>query len=739
MTDRDLKLILKGLLNDRTDDILKLDLLYQLESLEIDVTGLNAALNVLRALQNNEAFLNDPLRLIRSQSIHTATALLLNCHAKFGPELVKAAMANHIDLLLSFCNGSDANLKAVAATSLSEIQLCFKDLLGPCVAVIDTLAAFEASAAHQPLLQLLSLLATEEQTAAFLIAQLPLLSTPAAVFLAARLASLATPFLIRPFLQQILVTFDLSSLCAAVRLSHFLDDFGRVRLLNHLLGLSKDPGLAAAVRLVLLDMAVYFSNRSNLPISSPSFTPADGAHSKLKKAAIMFAEPSSQSEIAALESIVEDAASTKNKSVNAKVLYLASRNEQLIDVCKKVAVDLTLKDLSFAPHFLQLVQTVPELEPSNLMSSLVSTEPPHPKHLSHFIMLLKQAVASRSAAVARPKESLSLAARLVNSSSEGLSPNTAHRLLSVCHQIIKVFDPADFNTEMTALLSAVAAKCPEEDVAARVVSFESLLGCLTDSKVREVLRSQKKGLVAGLFHRPQAVKVMELPAMTLQVCKAPVHVPEEKKSERVIQGTDVLTEYWPLIQSSKQRQIKINILVTPEQNEPLNAIAVFFEPLLPFGQMEPLLIGRVSSKTKAVGAYTPERPYPVILAARAEFQMSGRSYCCPLQDLTIGLASLFQPMPGGSRKQVAKAMWEHMKEWPEASVVLPEEAAKAKLKELKPFLVNPGGNLVTTFLAPSSHLLFKFGNMDSAVVKIDIKTDDVILLAHANDFLLKSK
>lgn len=67
------------MLNDRNDEIVKLELLLQLESTEFDVQGLNSALGVLRILQKSD-MINDPLRLIRSQALQTATTLLLAAH-----------------------------------------------------------------------------------------------------------------------------------------------------------------------------------------------------------------------------------------------------------------------------------------------------------------------------------------------------------------------------------------------------------------------------------------------------------------------------------------------------------------------------------------------------------------------------------------------------------------------------------------------------------------------------------
>jgi len=202
------------------------------------------------------------------------------------------------------------------------------------VAVIDTVAAFESSPAHQPLIQLLALLATEEQTAAFLAAQLPLLSTPAAASVAIKLASIGSPFLLQSFLHQLLVSFSLTAISVVAKLADLLDEFRRQRLLNHILSLSKDPGLSAASRLVLLDVAIYFSGRHQLNYQAPVVTFADGAHSKLKKVGILLSQP--DIDPAVLETILENSASTNNKAVNAKAIYLASKQELLHELCQRL-------------------------------------------------------------------------------------------------------------------------------------------------------------------------------------------------------------------------------------------------------------------------------------------------------------------------------------------------------------------------------------------------------------------
>jgi len=394
-----------------------------------------------------------------------------------------------------------------------------------------------------------------------------------------------------------------------------------------------------------------------------------------------------------------------------------------------------MEDLSFAPNLLQLLECVPVLEPPSLLTSVLGSQPPPSQHLPFLLLLLKHAVASRSAAVARPKESLKLVAHCVSATPVDISPTLAHQLLSTCQQIIKVFDSADYSSEMTALLAAVTAKCSEEDVVARVTSFESLLGCLTDTKIREVLRAQKKGLVPGLFHRPQAVTILERPLLSLQVAKN--ITPASTDLEVSGRLNDPLSTYWPLVRSN-QSNIEIPLNVVSETSELLEAVAIFFEPLLPFGQLEPLLIGQMSNKKRVTVNFVAERPYPVIFSARAEFRKGSRSCCCPLPDLTLGLASLMQPLLGKHRKQVAKAMWEQMNDWPLASTVLAQENARAKVKELKSFVIvnTQESNMFAAFLAPSSHLLMKCGSLEEATVKFDIKTDDVILLAHTNDFLL---
>jgi hypothetical protein len=38
---------------------------------------------------------------------------------------VQLLIPSHIESLLSYCNGSDSNLKSTAALCLSEMQLCF--------------------------------------------------------------------------------------------------------------------------------------------------------------------------------------------------------------------------------------------------------------------------------------------------------------------------------------------------------------------------------------------------------------------------------------------------------------------------------------------------------------------------------------------------------------------------------------------------------------------------------------
>jgi len=59
--------------------MVKLELLLQLESADFDVQGLNSTFGVLRMLQKSD-MINDPLRLIRTQALQTATTLLLSAH-----------------------------------------------------------------------------------------------------------------------------------------------------------------------------------------------------------------------------------------------------------------------------------------------------------------------------------------------------------------------------------------------------------------------------------------------------------------------------------------------------------------------------------------------------------------------------------------------------------------------------------------------------------------------------------
>jgi hypothetical protein len=209
----------------------------------------------------------------------------------------------------------------------------FQGIIGPCALIIDTVAAFESSPAHQPLLQLLSLLATEEQTATFLASQLQLLSTPAAVSVAIRLSTLGAPLLLQSFLHQLLSSFSLTAIAVAAKLAEFLDEFRRQRLLNHIISLSQDPGLSTASRLVLLDVALYFSGHYCLNYVAPDIQFSDGAHSRLKKVLIFLSQ--SQVDIAGLAPAVEEAATTKNKAVNAKVIYLSSKFEELQELCQR--------------------------------------------------------------------------------------------------------------------------------------------------------------------------------------------------------------------------------------------------------------------------------------------------------------------------------------------------------------------------------------------------------------------
>ncbi|CAB3375422.1 Hypothetical predicted protein [Cloeon dipterum] len=710
MVERSFKSLLKSILSDRIDETEKLELLFQLEGADLDVEEVRVALEVLQRVQNTAVPLKDPLHLVRSQALQTATTLLLTCHAKFAADTsCKRLMLKHTDLLLSYCNGNNDMLKSVASICLTEIQLYNEELIGASVAVVDTLAAFETSVAHQPLLQFLSLLATEKQTAAFLMAQLPLLSTPAVAFVSSRLANLASPYLTQAFLKPLLATFSLTAVTAAVRLAGFLDAFDRMLLFKRIVALSNHPGLPAASRLVLLDVASHVGSTFNLLTpTTPEISFADGAHSKFKKIAAVLAGPCGQG----VEAAVEDASSTDYKAVNAKVLYLASKHEQLHDVCKRQALRLMLDDLSFAPHLLELVQIVPELDLPNLIPSILERTPPEPRDLPFFVMLLRQAVASRSSAVARPKESLALIKTIVR---EGLPADEAHLLLSTCHQIIKVFDPADFVEEMKGLLSAVAASSAEEDVVARVASFESLLSCLTDANVRQVLRQQKRELEPGFFHKAQSVTLVDQPALSLRVKR--MILPEKI-------STESLEEYLTLIKSRKYAKIEFEILAASAGNG-LEAVAVFFEPST---LIEPLLLGRVSNEKTSTTVYNPEKPYPAQFQVRAEFKQNGRMCCCSLPSWKIDLTQILQPLPCKERKEMAEMLWNQVSDWPQSCVVLGTEAANARFSDLRPFAVDE--ELVATFLAPSSHLLFRF-----SARKVEIKTDDVILLAYANDFL----
>lgn len=311
----------------------------------------------------------------------------------------------------------------------------------------------------------------------------------------------------------------------------------------------------------------------------------------------------------------------------------------------------------------------------------------------------------------------------------------AHQLLSICHQIIKVFDPSDFSLEMSNLLAAVALKCSEEDVVARVASFESLIGCLADSKVREVLKAQKKGLVPGIFHKPKSLIILEKPLISLQVTKSST---SSSMQPEFTPSSDPLADYWPLLKLRQHIEISIN--VTLESKDVLEAVAIFFESLLPFGLLDVILIGQITTKKRTKAVYTPERPYPCTFAVRAEFRKGNHSCCCPLPNLHLSLLSLMQPILGKQRKQVAKAMWDQMTDWPSASIVLDSDLAKTKLKELRQFSVcnAQGGAFIAAYLAPNSHLLVKCGDLEESNVKFNIKTDDVMLLAHANDFLKRA-
>lgn len=400
----------------------------------------------------------------------------------------------------------------------------------------------------------------------------------------------------------------------------------------------------------------------------------------------------------------------------------------------RLLVSATIEDLSFAPHLLQLLDCAPVLEPPTLYLKVLNAPSPPSHHLSFLLILLKQAVASRSAAIARPKESLNLVVQCVSSTPDGISPSLAHQLLSICHQIIKVFDPSDFSSEMSNLLAVVASKCSEEDVVARVASFESLLGCLADSKVREVLRAQKKGLVPGIFHKPKSLTILDKAVIliSLEVTKSSI---SSSMDPELARSSDPLADYWPMVKSRQNIEITINLSAT--SSDVLKAVALYFEPLLPFGQLRLLLIGQLTTKRRAKAVYTPERPYPCIFTVRAEFRKGNQSCCCSLPNLYLSLLSLMQPILGKQRKQVARAMWDQMRDWPSASFVLGSDLAREKLKELRPFIVVNAqeGTFAAAYLAPNSHLLIKCGDLEDANVKFIIKTDDVMLLAHANDFL----
>jgi hypothetical protein len=397
-------------------------------------------------------------------------------------------------------------------------------------------------------------------------------------------------------------------------------------------------------------------------------------------------------------------------------------------------VSATIEDLSFAPHLLQLLDCAPVLEPPTLYVKVLSAPSPPSHHLSFLLILLKQAVASRSAAIARPKESLNLVVQCISSTSDGISPSLAHQLLSICHQIIKVFDPSDFSSEMSNLLAAVASKCSEEDVVARVASFESLLGCLADSKVREVLRAQKKGLVPGIFHKPKSLTILDKAPITisLQMTKSSTPLTVDPELAR---SSDPLADYWPLVKSRQHVEVTLNL--SSAANEVLEAVALYFEPILPFGQLNQLLIGQMPTKRHAKAVYTPERPYPCMFTVRAEFRKGNNSCCCSLPNLCLSLVSLMQPILGKQRKQVARSMWDQMTDWPTASIVLDSKLARTKLIELQQFVVfnYEKGTLAAAYLAPNSHLLIKCGDLEETCVQFIIKTDDVMLLAHANDFL----
>lgn len=119
----------------------------------------------------------------------------------------------------------------------------------------------------------------------------------------------------------------------AAKLADLLDEFRRQRLLNHILSLSQDPGLPAASRLVLLDVALYFSGHYCLNYVALDIHFSDGAHSRLKKVLILLSQP--QVDIMEMAPVVEEAATSKNKAVNARVIYLSSKYEELQELCQR--------------------------------------------------------------------------------------------------------------------------------------------------------------------------------------------------------------------------------------------------------------------------------------------------------------------------------------------------------------------------------------------------------------------
>nr|CAD7431409.1 unnamed protein product [Timema monikensis] len=434
-----------------------------------------------------------------------------------------------------------------------------------------------------------------------------------------------------------------------------------------------------------------------------------------------------------LQSQVRPGSSIKYKAAFTRVLYRYLCDHPTTDIIDKVpnlVLATALQDMSYIPFALDLVRCLhntPELSAvsATIFEPLVSvfSQPDSPTTLTtlpHVLLIFQHEILYRE--ICQPQRTLLYLAEhvLTKEVCEIISWSLGHQILSLCHSYMKEFDVTECFNELCQVLNAFISGSDDVDILDRANMYRTLLLELSESKLKELLRTPKHGPKDKVeFHSSRTVKKVDVPFLKL----------------------------------SKQRQTMAETVEHDHlcpQHVAKQALAIFLEVPESWGKIDPIMVGHVDRRQNKRTALDivcfPECPYPVIAEARAEFSINNVMHLCSLEPFKLDLEDFFQPLPllGGtplSPSEVFACLWSHLEENCGTTSHISVHTQPCSRDE---FLIR-FGSLVTEelqgenslhvaiFLPPGKHLLMKVAFKDDCAV-VRLATDDIFLLAHINSY-----